>query len=62
MASEQKPPMSKAIREFFAQQGAKGGKIGGKRSAAKLTPEERSQRARNAALARWNKSPSKSTD
>ena len=40
------------IREFFKKQGAKGGKIGGKRSLETMTPEQRSERARNAVAAR----------
>jgi len=35
--------------------GRKGGKIGGKRRAAAMTPEQRSDSARKAALARWSK-------
>ena len=35
--------------------GKKGGSKGGKTSAAKMTPEERRDRARKAALARWKK-------
>jgi len=34
--------------------GKMGGSKGGKRRAAKLTPEERSASARKAALARWS--------
>jgi hypothetical protein len=37
--------------------GRMGGKIGGKRRAAKMTPEERSDSARKAALARWANRP-----
>ena len=36
--------------------GRKGGLKGGKARAAKLTPEQRSETARRAAAARWNKS------
>jgi hypothetical protein len=36
--------------------GKMGGSKGGKKRAARLTPEERSVSARNAALARWAKS------
>lgn len=39
------------VLEFFRKEGSKGGKIGGKRSLETLTPEERSDRARKAALA-----------
>jgi hypothetical protein len=35
--------------------GKMGGSKGGKKRAAKLTPEQRSSSARNAALARWSK-------
>lgn len=35
--------------------GRKGGKIGGKRRAARMTPEQRRDSARKAALARWAK-------
>src|SRR5262245_21911023 len=35
--------------------GKKGGAKGGKTSAARMTPEERRERARKAALARWKK-------
>jgi hypothetical protein len=35
--------------EFFRKQGAKGGKIGGKRSLETMTPAERTARAKKAA-------------
>lgn len=35
--------------------GRKGGLVGGKRRAEKMTPEERAESARKAAQARWNK-------
>jgi hypothetical protein len=37
--------------EFFRQQGAKGGRIGGHLSWTAMTPEERSARAKKASLA-----------
>lgn len=40
------------VLEFFRQQGSKGGKIGGKRSLETMTPEARSERAKNAVAAR----------
>ena len=40
------------VLEFFRKQGAKGGKIGGKRSLETMTPEQRSDRARKAVAAR----------
>jgi hypothetical protein len=36
------------VLEFFRKQGAKGGKIGGKRSLETMTPEERAARAKKA--------------
>jgi hypothetical protein len=43
------------VREYFARMGKKGGLIGGKARAAKLTPEERIDSARKAVMARWEK-------
>jgi len=40
-----------AVRKYMAELGRKGGKVSGKM----LTPEQREQRARNAAMARWKK-------
>jgi len=41
------------FQKFFQEAGRAGGLIGGKRAAAKMTPEERSARAQKAARARW---------
>ena len=46
------------FRRWGQQGGMKGGAKGGKASAAKLTPQQRSDRARAAALARHHKPPS----
>jgi len=52
---EYKPP-----RQFDAKaMGRKGGLKGGKARAEKLTPEQRSEIARKAAQARWNKDKDK---
>jgi hypothetical protein len=40
------------VLEFFRKQGARGGKIGGKRRLVTLTPQRRSEIARRAAVAR----------
>lgn len=48
-AGEVPPEKPKALA------GRKGGRIGGKRRAAALTPEQRRQIARKAAKARWRK-------
>lgn len=48
MAKKKLPP---EILEFFRKQGAKGGKIGGKRSLETMTPAERSARAKKASAA-----------
>ncbi|NDJ14866.1 MAG: hypothetical protein EBY17_27360 [Acidobacteriia bacterium] len=45
MAKKRLPP---DVLEFFREQGAKGGKIGGKRSLETMTPEERTARAKKA--------------
>jgi hypothetical protein len=42
-------------REYFRKQGARGGKIGAKARMEKLTPEQRSDIARNAVAARERK-------
>jgi hypothetical protein len=48
MATRKLPP---EVLEFFRKQGAKGGKIGGKRSLETMTPEERVARAKKASAA-----------
>lgn len=40
--------------EFFREAGRKGGKIGGLRTAAKMTDAEKVTRAKKAAKARWS--------
>ncbi len=39
------------VLEFFRRQGAKGGKLGGKRSLETMTPEQRTDRAKKASSA-----------
>jgi hypothetical protein len=39
------------VLEFFKKQGARGGKIGGKRSLVTMTAEQRAERARKASKA-----------
>jgi hypothetical protein len=51
MVAMPKRKLPPAVLEFFRLQGAKGGKIGGKRSLATMTPEQRSERARKASRA-----------
>jgi hypothetical protein len=46
MAKKRLPP---EVLKFFRKQGAKGGKIGGKRSLETMTPAERTARAKKAA-------------
>lgn len=48
MAKRRKNPYAVAL-------GRRGGKVGGKARAAIMTPEERSESARNAVMARWAK-------
>jgi len=40
------------VLEFLRKQGAKGGKLGGKRCLETMTPEQRSERAKKAVAAR----------
>ena len=58
-----KKRLSEDALAYFREQGAKGGKIGGKRAAALLSPAPRSARAtkasRAAALARTKKKQAK---
>jgi hypothetical protein len=56
MATKKLPP---DVLEYFRQQGAEGGKIGGKRSLETMTPEQRSERARKAVAAREAKRAAK---
>lgn len=49
MAKKKLPP---GVLEYLKKQGAKGGKIGGKRSLETMTPEQRTERARKAVAAR----------
>ena len=48
MAKKRLPP---EVLEYFRKQGAKGGKIGGKRSLETMTPEDRAARAKKASAA-----------
>ena len=48
MAKKRLPP---EVLEFFRKQGAKGGKLGGKRSLETMTPEQRAARAKKASAA-----------
>jgi hypothetical protein len=48
------------VLEYFKKQGAKGGKIGGKRRLDTIPPEKRSEIARKAAAARWKDKPAAS--
>ena len=47
--------LSKKAREYFAKEGRKGGKI----AAQKMTKEQRREKMRRAAQARWAKSKKK---
>jgi hypothetical protein len=51
--------MPESAREYFRQEGARGGRIGGKKRASNLTPEQRRESARKAARARWAKKGAK---
>lgn len=55
---KQKLPVE--FRDYLAKIGRKGGKVGGAKRAANMTPQERSEAARKAVQARWNRSKAKS--
>jgi len=48
VAKKRLPP---EVLDYFRKQGAKGGRIGGKRSLETMTPEERTARAKKASTA-----------
>jgi hypothetical protein len=48
-------PLEEIKNPAAVELGRKGGLKGGKARAAKMTPEERSESARRAAVARWSK-------
>jgi len=52
-----KRKLSAEALAFFKKEGAKGGKIGGKKRLTTITPERRSEIARDAATARWKRKP-----
>ena len=54
MAEEQNQP-DEELRELARRLGRRGGLKGGPARAAKMSPEERSESARKAAKARWDK-------
>jgi hypothetical protein len=43
------------FRDYLAKIGRKGGKIGGAKRAANMTPDQRSEASRKAVQARWDK-------
>ena len=49
--------MKKEVRDYMRKIGRKGAKKGGKARMAQLTPEQRREIARKAAVARWAKKP-----
>jgi hypothetical protein len=51
MAKKLKLTLTPAALEFFREQGAKGGRIGGRRALETMTPAERVARAKKASAA-----------
>ena len=47
------------IKEYFSRIGKKGASAGGKARTAAMTPEERSELARKAVMARWTRAKQK---
>jgi hypothetical protein len=54
--------LSKEALEYFREQGRRGGRRSGKARLEKLTPEQRSEIARKAAIARWGKKSGTKTE
>jgi hypothetical protein len=52
VAKKKLPP---EIRDYFVRMGKKGGALGGRTRAANMTEEERSESARKAVVARWQR-------
>lgn len=52
---KERTPIQTPIQEYLAEIGRKGGLIGGKKRAEKLTPERRKEIAQKAANTRWPK-------
>jgi hypothetical protein len=50
-----KPQLPAEFRDYLAKIGRKGGRVGGIKRAANMTPEQRSEAARKAVSARWEK-------
>ena len=57
--SEVAPDFEEQLSAYMARLGAKGGKVGGARRMATMTPQERSAVALKAARARWRKAKTK---
>jgi len=56
---KKKSTISAELRNYLSELGRKGGKRSAEGRMEKLTPEQRSQIARNAARARWEKKDQK---
>jgi hypothetical protein len=54
-----KQKLSAEFRDYLAKIGRKGGKVGGAKRAANMTPDQRSEAARKAVQARWDREKAK---
>jgi hypothetical protein len=54
-----KKRLPQEVLQYFAKMGQKGGLIGGRVRAQRLTPEQRTESARKAVLARWARNKQK---
>lgn len=59
-ASDYLRKMPTEAREYFREEGRRGGLTGGKKRAQALSPERRQEIARKAAAARWGRKEGKS--
>jgi hypothetical protein len=59
LSADDAPPAPPDPLQFFREQGALGGKIGGVVRAERMTQEQRSESARKAVSARWERAKAK---
>ena len=59
LVAMKKPKIPKALLDYFKAEGRRGGLIGGRARAEKLSKAERQELARKAVKARWEKAKAK---
>jgi hypothetical protein len=59
MPKKKAPELPPEVLEYFREQGRIGGEKGGAAAAEKMTPEQKHERAKKGATARWQKAKRK---